>query len=389
MFRLAFRSPKDFPRVLHLPTTVGGNPQAISRQFSSQGIYSHSWAVSQNYFSFVADYYISSKEDSRLMLEAKRFLALRYVFLYDVIFFNYGQTLFPQLPRRHSFADQGILHALAYQSYRTYLYCMQKIEIFLLLSLGRKLFVQYQGDDARQGDYSLANFRISIASQVNKSYYNKYSDALKRSQIKLFSKICEKVYALNPDLLHVLPHRAEFLPYSSVDLAEIAPSFTQLEDRPLRICHAPSHRAVKGTQIILDAFDRLKSEGYCFEVILVEKKPNSQAINLYRHADILVDQLFAGWYGALALEMMALGKPVVAYIRDEDMKHVPVEMYSDMPILNAEPGSVYDVIRRILEMPRIDLYRIALKSRLYVERWHDPAAICGRLYSDILSSFSR
>ena len=321
-----------------------------------------------------------------MLFQIKRLFALRYVFLFDVIFFNFGQTLFPQLPPRHSSADRGILRAGAYQLYRLYLQCMQKVEIALLRLLGRKLFVQYQGDDARQGDYSLKNFSISIATQVDEFYYNASTDALKRSQISLFSRICEKVYALNPDLLHVLPREAEFLPYSSVDLAKVIPSFTQLENRPLRICHAPSHRAVKGTQLILDAIARLKTQGYSFDFVLVENVPNSRAMEIYRQADLLIDQLFAGWYGGLALEMMALGKPVVAYIRDTDMKFIPPQMYDELPIIQAEPDSIYHVLRRVLETPRVDLWHLARKSRLFVERWHDPKEIAERLSVDILSS---
>lgn len=375
-------------KILHLPTTVGGNPQGISRQFCLKGLNSQTWAFRQNNFSYTADYFIAERADSRILFEIKRFYALRYVFFFDVIFFNFGQTLFPQLPVSHPFADRGPLHAVSYQLYRLYLHCLQKVEILLLRLLRRKLFAQYQGDDARQGDYSLKNFAISIASQVDKSYYNPASDALKRSQIKLFSRICEKIYALNPDLLHVLPCEAEFLPYSSVDLAETIPNFTQLENRPLRICHAPSHRAVKGTQLILDAVARLKTEGYSFDLILVENIPNSQAMEIYRQADLLVDQLFAGWYGGLALEMMALGKPVVAYIRDSDMKFIPLQMYTELPIIQAEPDSIYQVLRRVLEMPRVDLWDLARKSRLFVERWHDPKLIADRLSADILSSLT-
>jgi len=376
------------PRILHLPTTVGGNPQGISRQFCAKGMSSRTWAFRQNSYSYSADYFIAEKSDSRILFEIKRLFALRYVFLYDVIFFNFGQTLFPQLPAWHTFTDRGILHAASYQAYRLYLHCMQKLEISLLCLLGRKLYIQYQGDDARQGEYSFRNFAISIAAQVDESYYNTSSDALKRSQIKLFSRICEKIYALNPDLLHVLPREAEFLPYSCVDLADVIPNFTQLETRPLRICHAPSHRAVKGTQLILDAVARLKTEGYLFDFILVENTPNSQAMEIYRQADLLVDQLFAGWYGGLGLEMMALGKPVVAYIRNSDMKFIPPQMHAELPIIQAEPDSIYQVLRHLLEMPRVDLWDLARKSRLFVERWHDPKLIADRLSADILSSFT-
>ena len=40
----------------------------------------------------------------------------------------------------------------------------------------------------------------------------------------------------------------------------------------------------------------------------------------YRAADIVVDQLNAGWYGLFAIEAMALGKPVVTFLHDEAVR---------------------------------------------------------------------
>ena len=44
---------------------------------------------------------------------------------------------------------------------------------------------------------------------------------------------------------------------------------------------------------------------------LVEGLHHDEAFERYRAADIVVDQLNAGWYGLFAIEAMALGKPVV------------------------------------------------------------------------------
>ena len=77
------------------------------------------------------------------------------------------------------------------------------------------------------------------------------------------------------------------------------------------IGHAPSHRAVKGTNLIIDALNSLKKKGFSFELVLIEGLSNSEARKKYETVDVLVDQLFAGWYGGLAVEAMALGKPVL------------------------------------------------------------------------------
>ena len=48
--------------------------------------------------------------------------------------------------------------------------------------------------------------------------------------------------------------------------------------------------------------------------------PRRGACERYRAADIVVDQLNAGWYGLFAIECMALGKPVVTFLHDEAVR---------------------------------------------------------------------
>jgi hypothetical protein len=374
-------------KILHLPTTVGGNPQGLSHHLNLLDLKSETWAFQQNYFGYEANKVLTKNSDSLLLKEIKRLLALRYVFFYDVVFFNFGQTLFPQVSRPAS-ANKSFIRRVLLPLYRFYSHYMQNLELFLLTCLGRTLFVQYQGDDARQGDYLLVQFPINIAKQVEPGYYSADSDALKRKQIQRITSVCFKTYALNPDLLRVLPPGSEFLPYCHISLESWNPHYTQLESRPLRIGHAPSHRGVKGTTLILDALDALKQKGFEFELVLIEGCSNAEAKERYKTLDILVDQLFAGWYGGLAVEAMALGKPVVVYLRDDDLKFIPSKMFAELPLIRATPDTIQSSIREILEMPRAKLLELAQRSRAYVERWHDPVNIAKRIKADIEQAIS-
>lgn len=42
-------------RVIYLPTTVGGNPQGISKQLNRLGVKSETWTLSQNYFGYTVN----------------------------------------------------------------------------------------------------------------------------------------------------------------------------------------------------------------------------------------------------------------------------------------------------------------------------------------------
>ncbi len=119
-----------------------------------------------------------------------------------------------------------------------------------------------------------------------------------------------------------------------------------------------------------------------FDFALVENLDRAEARRLYERADLLVDQLLLGWYGGLAVEVMALAKPVVCFIRDSDLAFIPPAMRDQLPAVNATPSTLFEVLQRLLTMPREDLAELGARSRAYVERWHDPLRIAGELRAE-------
>ena len=93
-------------------------------------------------------------------------------------------------------------------------------DVAWLRHAGKRIFVTFQGDDARQGEYCRKNFRTTFATEVGPDYYSVASDRRKRQRIETFARYADRIFALNPDLLHVLPAGAQFLPYCHVDLAD-------------------------------------------------------------------------------------------------------------------------------------------------------------------------
>ena len=86
---------------------------------------------------------------------------------------------------------------------------------------------------------------------------------------------------------------------------------------------------------------------------------------------------------------MALGKPVLVYIRSEDLKFIPSEMAADLPFINVDPNTIGDGIRQLLTMPREELLALAKKSRAYVEKWHNPMKIASELVVDYEAAISK
>lgn len=370
-------------RVLHCPASVGGNPQALARAERELGLESISVIFDQNYLSYDTDEVLFDSDDRQFKREIKQWsLVWRTIRKFDIVHYNFGSTILPyyfQGTKPTGSKYPGIL----YKVYDLYRRLGGAFDLPLMKRAGKGIMVTYQGDDARQGDFCRATFEISPATEVEAGYYTPESDEIKRQAIAKFAKYADRIYALNPDLLHVLPPQAEFLPYANVDLREWTPAATGEQPRRLTILHAPTHRGAKGTSYIMEAVKRLKEEDHLdFEFSLIEGVSRAEARQVYERADLLIDQLLCGWYGGLAVEFMALAKPVICYIREDDLKFIPAQMRSDLPIINANPATIYRILKDWMTVNKDKLRATGQRGRVFVEKWHDPLKIAARLKSD-------
>ncbi|MGE0144784.1 MAG: glycosyltransferase [Planctomycetota bacterium] len=340
-------------RVLHCPTDVGGNPIGLARAERALGVRSTVAVNHRSWLQLPVDIDLGIRPGRKYADLPPRILFLmRSLLRYDVFHFNFGQTFLPSI-RGHG------------------------IDLPLLRMLRRRLFVTYQGCDARQSGWCQANFAVTCCdgSGVGGNCDTK-EDASRRDRIRFIARYAHRIFALNPDLLHVLPAGAEFVPYASVFPEDVPVRPRDASRRPV-VLHAPTNRAIKGTDIILSALESARRE-IDFEIRLVEGVPHARAMEMYRDADLLIDQLRIGWYGGLAVELMAMGTPTVCYLREQDLKFLPPAMRDELPVVRADAKSLAQVIVGLLaDEPR--RRAIGAASRRFVERWHDPRRIAGRM----------
>jgi glycosyltransferase involved in cell wall biosynthesis len=363
---------------MHCPDNVAGHPAALAAAERALGLDSAAVSLTASPFDFPADEVLWQRPDALVRNEAARWRLLwRALTRVDVVHFNFGQSI---MPPWHGHRDRSGLRPRAYlrravaDSYKRALWLR---DLPLLRAAGKGIVVTYQGNDARQGDWCRRNQAVTAATHLDDDFYR--DDPLKRTAIERFARYSHATFSLNPDLLHVLPPQARFLPYASVDPRLWRPERVALDHHTPVVLHAPTNRAVKGTTYVVEAVRRLHREGVDFEFLLVEGLSHREARRLYRRADLLVDQLLVGWYGGLAVELMALGKPVVCYLRDADLGFLPAGMRGELPIIQASPDCIEAVLREWLTIRRGELPVVGLRSRSYVERWHDPLVIAARL----------
>jgi len=140
----------------------------------------------------------------------------------------------------------------------------------------------------------------------------------------------------------------------------------------VRICHAPNHRGLKGTEFVIDSVRQLRDEGLDVELVLLEGMPNREVVEvLCGKVDILVENMVMIAHGLNAIEGMAAGLPTLCNMSDEQYL-LPFRRYSflgECPLVSAEPETLTSVLRELVTRPalREELGRL---GRSYVEKYH-------------------
>lgn len=369
-------------KILHTPFNIGNQASVLSRAekkcLKETGSTDESVSVnfSNNCSLYPADkgysaHCIYQKGPLGKVLNAVKIMlwGMLHVWEYDVIHFYFGRTFF-------SF---GVKVGL-----------FNHLDLCLLKLFGKKVFMTYQGCDVRQRTKSMSETVSACKSdECSHGWCSARTDAIRRRNISKVCRYADKVFCVNPDLIPFVPN-SEFLPYAPLFLEDIEafkPGGKRSSGR-LRILHAPTDRAIKGTKYIEPVIDSLK-KCHDIELVLLENISQAKLFAEYRKGDILIDQVLVGWYGAAAVEAMAFGLPVIAYINPAFLKYIPPAMADELPIVSASPTTLEDETEKIISSSelRSDLSRRGIQ---FVKKWHNPEKIAQtmlQLYKNPFASF--
>jgi glycosyltransferase involved in cell wall biosynthesis len=157
-----------------------------------------------------------------------------------------------------------------------------------------------------------------------------------------------------------------------IDVHAIEASPPTDRERPI-VLHAPSSRRRKGTEHVVAACAQLD-----VDLEIVEGLDHREAFERYRRADVIVDQLNAGWYGVFAIEAMALGKPVVTFLHEEAVRRTEEAFGMPVPIVSATKETLAGALRPLVESAE-ERKRVGVASRAYAEEVHDVERMTDRL----------
>lgn len=248
-------------------------------------------------------------------------------------------------------------------------------DLAMIAEKGKPMVMHHWGSDVR---------KASIANSLN-PYVN--ADPSLESQIhQKMTTVSQYISTGIVQDYEVLPYVAPYykkvhiLPVA-VDIAKFDPAYPDPGEKYPLVLHAPTQPQYKGTAIIENAITMLQRE-IPFRYQRVEKMSNEEAKKLYRQADIIIDQIFAGSYGLFAVESMALGKPVIVYLREDLVGQYPIQP----PICNANPATIYDVLKTLLLSGELR-NRKGKEGRQFVENYHNSRIVGKQLikiYEELL-----
>jgi glycosyltransferase involved in cell wall biosynthesis len=333
------------PRILHAPADVGGHAYGLSRGERALGFESDVAVLTAGPFGYGADirYDLSGLPSHRAILRRAAFVR-QALAGYDVIHLNFGHPIV-------AIRRGGMILS----------------ELPLLKLAHKTVIVTFQGCDVRPQAACACTSAVCAAQ-----------DPTRLPNARHMLRRADRVYHLNPDLRRWLPG-SRFLAYANVDPRSIEPSPLPAGDE-LVIAHGPTNREVKGTEHVIAAVDALRGEGVPVRLDLVEGLTRDRALTRFAAADVIVDQLRLGWYGGLAVEGMALGRPVLAAINEADPADNPFG--PALPIVRTSPERLRDDLRALLA-DRQRRVRLGTEGRAFVERHHDPRAIARTILDDL------
>jgi glycosyltransferase involved in cell wall biosynthesis len=126
--------------------------------------------------------------------------------------------------------------------------------------------------------------------------------------------------------------------------------------------------------------EALRREGLGVRLDLVEGVKHDEVLRRVGAGHILVDQLLLGWYGAVAVEAMAVGRPVLCFIREDEPADNPFG--ADLPIIRTSPATLADDLRRIVR--DAELRRsFGDAGRIFAASKHDPREIAKTVLAEL------
>jgi glycosyltransferase involved in cell wall biosynthesis len=333
-------------KVLHAAAEIAGQASILCAALRARGVDATALAYNAQYPAYPTDVLVPHDGKPAVpRLLGYLSTAARFIGRYDLVHVHFGRSLVPPF----------------------------NFDLPVHRALGTKLVFHFHGCDARNRMMMLARHPGAAACEECDPFC---MPERQRRAIAQSQRYGAATFVSTPDLLESVPH-AGHLPVA-LDVAAwqaAAGDAARPQDGRVRVLHVPTNRLIKGTRWIEQGMARAVATDPRLDYRLLEHAAWSDVRAAMAQADVVIDQVFLGWYGLVAVEAMALGKPVVGFIRPDFEERA---CGLDLPLVRCTKDDVGEVVRALAADPA---RRAALgeAGRAYVRRVHDAGVIAERL----------
>lgn len=281
---------------------------AFTRVLRRRGYQIDFYGIKKLYFDMPVDFLLEFSDNPYLSFFQRVGYFLKIFSKYDVWHFNFMEVFF-----------------------------FYPVNLFILKLLGKKIVVTFRGIDVQTDlEFLPKNLYLKSSPERWPEYYqnqflprNLWLNFLKRIRREIFIWFADQVILTGPFLAGQVSRYDKIIPYArEVNLL----AKYQKNNKNLKILHIPSDPVVKGTEIIEKTFKILQKKYPKIEFKILEKIPREKLLLEMASSDIIIDQLLIGWYGGQAVEAMALGKVVMAFLNPVYFQLTP--FVDQVPIWN-------------------------------------------------------
>lgn len=325
-------------KVFHGLVNYGTQAGLLARELRHQGIDALSVAREDQYKRLI-DIELKrgrNRFTNKIIFLLNTLKSIPWFFQFNTFHFYYGRTLLPK-----------------------------QLDLPLYKMFGKKVIFHYLGKDVKLYKTSVEKYKITNMAYSSGSYEEAIRNDIKKiKRLKNETQYADLQIVCSPVYSEFVPNSI-FLPLA-IDLSRYKYSPKEFS-KPLKIIHAPSSRANKGTAFIEDAVARLIEEGHEIDFKIYENIRHSDLIEKYKECDLFIDQVLGG-YGTAAIEAMAIGRPTISYLRDIHFNESTFP--GGVPIIRAHRDNIYEVLKNTI-IHKENLREIGEKSRKFVEDFHD------------------
>jgi hypothetical protein len=250
------------------------------------------------------------------------------------------------------------------------------IDLALARGFDKPAIVEFAGGDIRKPSVEAADNPYYVRALPAYEYRAWETDANSERSQRRFSKAGCEVLVSCPSLIPYLDERLfprHHLVRQRIVTSDYVPMFPDPSTSRPVVVHATTAPVGKGTPAVLAAIEALK-ERRDFDFVLLSGVPRDEALRTIQAADLYLDQFVVGAHGAAAIEAMALGTPVVGWIKPAVARAYP----PDLPLVNATQEQLVSTLSDLLQDGERRA-QLGHASRRYAEEHHDAVQLAPEL----------